>query len=73
MNTSTRTVSAALLVIAAVSGLAGCGEAVDLAPAASVREEIKPSEHQAYKDLAASRQHDLPVKPFEHQLRRGSR
>lgn len=70
MNTSIRNAAAALLMIAAGSGLAACGEVVDVAPAASVREEIKPQEHQGHKGLAETRENDdLPVKPFEHQLR----
>lgn len=70
MNTSIRNAAAALLMVAAGSGLAACGEAVDVAPAASVREEVKPHEHEAHKGLAETRpDDDLPVKPFEHQLR----
>lgn len=69
MNTSIRTAAAALLMVAA-SGLAACGETVDVAPATSVRQEVKPQEHQGHKDLAQTQGQDHPqVKPFEHQLR----
>ena len=40
-------------------------------PAASVRKEVKPQEHQGHQDLAETgEQDDRPVKPFEHELRR---
>jgi hypothetical protein len=75
MNTSIRTAAAALLMVAAGSGLVACGETVDVAPATSVRKEVKPQEHQGHKDLAETQgPDDLQIKPFEHQLRpRGSR
>jgi hypothetical protein len=75
MNTTIRNTLAALLMSAAGAGLVACGgETVDVSPATSVRKEVKPAEHQGYKDLAeAPRLVDRPVKPFEHQqrIRRG--
>ncbi len=68
-----RTAAAALLALSAAAGLAACGEEVQLAPAASAQEQVKPREHQAYKDLLDNeREGDRVVKPFEHMGRQSS-
>lgn len=73
MNTHIRTTAAAMLALAAAAGLTACGDQVDLAPAASVQEQVKPLEHQGQRDLSdTQRQQDRLVKPFEHRGRRPS-
>lgn len=56
--------AAALLVVVTATGLTACGEQAGVVPAATVEQELKSREHEAYRELARTRIES--VKPGEH-------
>jgi hypothetical protein len=56
--------AAALLVVVTAAGLTACGEEPDVTAAATVEQELKSREHEAYRDLAKTKSES--VKPGEH-------
>jgi hypothetical protein len=59
-----RSAAAALLVVVTAAGLTACGEEAGIAPAATVEQELKSREHEAYRDLTETKIES--VKPAEH-------